>query len=217
MCRKYILAYTFWLLAVLVYGQIGELRNNLAIGINGGALYNTVDYTPRVGQDGYYGYQFGGTIRYISEKYMGLLCGVQAEANFVDKGWCEEKDRGGFRRSMSYIEVPFFANLSYGNDVVRGVLNLGPQFSFLLNERDFNKSALSEAYNHNHYADKKFDYGIAGGLGVELRSIVGNFILEGRYYFGLSDIYNNGKTDYYSRSAHNTISLKLTYLFDLIK
>lgn len=217
MGKKVILTYLLLLFAVFSYAQIGELRNNLSIGANGGALYNKVDYTPRVGQDGYYSYQFGGTIRYISEKYMGLLCGVQIEANFVDKGWREEKDKGGFRRSMSYVEIPFFANIAYGNDRVRGVLNLGPQFSFLLSERDFNKPASSDAYNHNHYADKKFDYGITGGLGVELRSLIGNFILEGRYYFGLSDIYNNGKTDYYARSAHNTISLKLTYLFDLIK
>lgn len=199
-----------------VFGQIGELRNNFSVGANGGALYNTVDYTPRVGQDGYFGYMFGGTARYISERYMGLLCGVQVEANFVDKGWREEKDKGGFRRSMSYLEIPFFAHMAYGNDVIRGVLNLGPQFSFLLNERDFNKTAGSTAYNHNHKADKTFDYGIAGGLGMELRTVAGNFILEARYYFGLSDIYNNGKTDYYSRSAHNTISLKLSYLFDII-
>ena len=61
----------------------------------------------------------------------------------------------------------------------------------------------------------KFDYGIAGGAGLEVRTGIGNFILEGRYYFGLNDFYNNTKRDYFGRSAHATIIGKLTYLFDL--
>ena len=64
-------------------------------------------------------------------------------------------------------------------------------------------------------ADRKFDYGIAGGAGLEVRTGIGNFILEGRYYFGLNDFYNNTKRDYFGRSAHATIIGKLTYLFDL--
>ena len=36
----------------------------------------------------------------------------------------------------------------------------------------------------------KFDYGITGGGGVELRTKkAGSFIVEGRYYFALSEIY----------------------------
>lgn len=59
----------------------------------------------------------------------------------------------------------------------------------------------------------KFDYGIAGGGGVELRTKkAGSFIVEGRYYFALSDFYSN-----FARAAHGTITIKLTYLFDLKK
>lgn len=218
MVRKiYLLALMIFAFCFASYSQIGELKTNLAVGFNGGALYNTVDFSPTVSQEGYFGYLFGGTVRYISEKYMGMFCGLQMEANFVDKGWAEEKEKGGFKRSMSYLEIPFFAHLAYGNRAVRGLLNIGPQFSFLLNERDIAGENVSDAYNHTHFADKKFDYGIAGGLGMEVRSKAGNFLLEARYYFGLSDIYNNGKTDYYGRSAHSTISVKLTYLFDIIK
>jgi hypothetical protein len=64
-------------------------------------------------------------------------------------------------------------------------------------------------------ADKKFDYGITGGMGVELRTGAGNFLIEGRYYYGLADFYNTTKKDYFSRAANTTIYAKITYLFDL--
>ena len=45
----------------------------------------------------------------------------------------------------------------------------------------------------------------------------GNFLVEGRYYYALSDFYNSTKKDYFSRSAHGVITAKITYLFDLRK
>ena len=45
----------------------------------------------------------------------------------------------------------------------------------------------------------------------------GNFLVEGRYYYALSDFYKSTKKDYFSRSAHGTIVAKITYLFDLKK
>ena len=65
--------------------------------------------------------------------------------------------------------------------------------------------------------ENKFDYGITGGAGLELRTNIGNFLVEGRYYYALSDFYKNTKKDYFARSAHSTIVVKMTYLFDLKK
>lgn len=39
----------------------------------------------------------------------------------------------------------------------------------------------------------KFDYGITAGAGIELNTRVGHFMLDGRYYYGLSDLYGNSK------------------------
>jgi 4-hydroxy-3-methylbut-2-en-1-yl diphosphate synthase IspG/GcpE len=58
---------------------------------------------------------------------------------------------------------------------------------------------------------KEADYGIAGGLGIELKTKIGNFFVEGRYYYGLSDIYKNSKTDDFGRSANQDIIIKLGY------
>ena len=42
-------------------------------------------------------------------------------------------------------------------------------------------------------------------------------MLEGRYYYGLSDIFGNGKQDVFGRSANGTIAIRATYLFDIIR
>jgi hypothetical protein len=51
-------------------------------------------------------------------------------------------------------------------------------------------------------------------MGFELRTGIGNFILDGRYYFGLSDIYNNAKADDFQASSNQVIGVKLTYFFN---
>ena len=64
--------------------------------------------------------------------------------------------------------------------------------------------------------ERKFDYGITGGAGIELNTRIGHFMLEGRYYYGLSDIFDNSKTDVFARSNNGTIVVKLTYLVDIL-
>lgn len=207
-----------------VYAQIGDLRNNWAIGINGGVNLNKVSFTSevRVKEQMQIGPAFGITARYISEKYFAMICGIQAELNFSQRGWKEDPDGKpySYERKMNYLELPFLVHLAFGKE--RGAqffINAGPQLGYLLNEKEiFGGDWQVNAYKqHEKAAERKFDYGIVGGGGLEIRTGAGNFLLEGRYYFGLSDFFNNSKRDYFERSAHTTISVRLTYLFDITK
>jgi hypothetical protein len=64
----------------------------------------------------------------------------------------------------------------------------------------------------------KFDYGIAAGGGIEFSvPKVGHFILEGRYYYGLGNIFKNSKSDYFGKSNYGQIIIKATYLFDIVR
>ena len=65
--------------------------------------------------------------------------------------------------------------------------------------------------------EHKFDYGITAGAGLEINTKVGHFLVEGRYYYGLSDVYGNSKKDVFGRSNNGTIIAKITYLFDIRK
>ena len=71
-------------------------------------------------------------------------------------------------------------------------------------------------YDTTYYEDriqKHFDYGLKGTMGLEFRTKAGSFVLDGRYYFGLSDIFNNAKKDWFQASNNRVIGVNLTYFF----
>ncbi len=207
--------------------QIGELRQNLAIGFNGGMNFNTVSFTPTVTQKTLSGINGGLSIRYISEKYFNMICGALLEINFSQHGWDEyykDYPQLTYTRTMNYVEIPFLAHLAWGKE--RGLqffIHAGPQIGFLLSDSEKqsnnwdNYDDLLETEQHGKKIQNNFDYGITGGMGIELRTKAGNFLLEGRYYYALSDFFKSAKRDPFSRSAHGVIAAKLSYLFDIRK
>lgn len=216
------------LCALPVQAQLQDQRHNLALGVSGGVNFSSISITPGFKQSKLIGPAFGVTVRYIGEKYFSMICGIQGEVNFSQRGWKEVIEDGTgntYHRAMNYLEVPLLAHLAFGKDKgngVRFVLNLGPQVAYLIGESEhmnenWDPSGRSPNEQYGKMADRKFDYGIIGGGGMEVRTGIGNFILEARYYYGLSDFYNNSKKDPFSRSAHSYITARLTYLFDIIK
>lgn len=207
--------------------QVGEQRHNFALGLNGGINLNSVSFSPTVRQSNLMGITGGLTARYISERYFKMICGAQIEVNFSQHGWDEyyqDYPDLQYTRKMNYIEIPLLAHLAFGKEK-RGLqffIHAGPQIGFFLSD-SYTQSGPWEDYSnivveqHDKKVDNKFDYGIAAGLGVELKTGAGNFLLEGRYYYALADFYSSTKKDYFSRSAHGVITAKLTYLFDLVK
>lgn len=59
----------------------------------------------------------------------------------------------------------------------------------------------------------KFDYGIAAGVGVEwILKRKHSFFLEGRYYYGLGNIYKATKRDFFAASRGMSIEITLGYM-----
>ncbi|WP_291529143.1 porin family protein [Bacteroides sp. UBA939] len=211
------------------HAQIGELRNNFAVGFNGGVNMNSVSFSPAVRQKNLMGVNGGLTARYISEKYFSMICGVQLELNYSQHGWDEFNEDYPdlqYTRKMNYVEIPFLAHLAFGKERgVRFFINMGPQVGFFISDTRTKNDAWDNlpsivaitTEQHDKDVENKFDYGITGGLGLELRTKAGNFLIEGRYYYALSDFYKSTKKDYFSRSAHGVIVAKISYLFDLKK
>jgi len=44
---------------------------------------------------------------------------------------------------------------------------------------------------------------------------LGHFLLEGRYYYGLGNIYGDTKKDFFASSNMGSIVVKLTWLMDV--
>lgn len=232
--RKLIVGGFFLLLGTVTgLAQVGQLRDNFSIGFGGGYNLSSVDFSPTVKQDLQPGLMGGITMRYTTEKYFALICAAQLEVNFAQRGWREFIDDGShntYSCTTDYIEIPFFAHIGWGKEE-RGLqffVNAGPQIGFFLGKEEF--LGFSEEYpwrpemrpnqinmQYGKAVENKFEYGIAGGAGVELKTGMGNFILEGRYFFGLADMFGNAKADPFGRSANTTITIKLSYLVDIVK
>ena len=164
----------------------------------------------------------GVTVRWNTEPHLGL----QAELNFSQQGWqekYEEKPEYHYSRTINYIEMPFLTHIYFGKKNFRFFVNLGPKIGFALGEStDSNLNGVNPNENrpdeqHTLEVQRKFDWGLCGGPGIELRTGIGSFLLEGRYYYALGDIFNSRKGNPFPKSASQVISAKITYLIPIIK
>lgn len=242
--RHFILSIILTLFPVAIMAQIGEHRNDLSIGFNGGLNMSSVSFTPKVSQTKLNGLTGGISVRYVCEKYFSTVCSLYGEVNYSQIGWKEDivdindmpviNPATGlpeeYSRTINYIQVPLMAHLAWGREQ-KGFaffVNLGPQFGIYLSESTKTNFDIA----NRNYADRvnpvcaqdtmavenKFDYGIAAGAGIEFsHPKLGHFLLEGRYYYGLGNIYGDSKRDYFGSSNFGTITVKLAYLFDIVR
>lgn len=230
---KYRIALTLLLaLPMMVAAQVGKYRSDLAIGVNGGILMNRITFSPRVQQGMTMGPEIGLSLRYTCEKYFAAVCALQAEINYSRLGWKEVPEDGTYtyQRNLDYVHIPLMARLGFGRERkgFMGYIILGPEVGFCIGDKELRTGEWTEegipatpegpTSQYGKAVEKKFDYGILGGAGVEFsHPRVGHFAVEGRYVFGLSDIFKNGKKDPFGRSAHSSIVVKMSYFWDIKK
>ena len=240
--KHLLILFLFLALPWSLFAQIGEHRNTLSVGPTAGWNITNIKFTPKVEQKGFGGFSGGVALRYTVEKYFSTICSIQLELNYAQMGWKEDiKDINNnpvinattgaaenYSRTINYIQVPLLAHLAWGKEKkgLNFFFNAGPQLGAYISEStksnfDFDKRNMGDRVSSvvaqdTMKVEHKFDYGIAAGLGVEY-SIpkVGHFLLEGRYYYGLGNIYGDSKRDYFASSNYQTICIRLTYLFDL--
>ena len=222
--------------------QIGEHRDEFAMGFSAGYVFSNIGFTPTVPQNMHGGITGGVTFRYTTEKYFSSICSIVGEVNYAQLGWKENiidsksnpviNATTGlaeeYERTINYVQIPVLARLGWGRER-RGAqffIQAGPQMGFFLNEstktnfnfaqRNMTDRSSKIVAQDTMSVEKKFDYGIVAGIGIEYSvPKVGHFMLEGRYYYGLGNIYGNSKSDYFGRSNFGNIVIKLSYLFDL--
>ena len=224
--------------------QVGEYRNEIALGVNGGYTMSNVGFNPDIPQTNLGGMTAGITLRSTCEKYFKSICALVAALNYTQMGWKEDLRNVDdmpvinpvtgmaeeYQRQLGYLQLPVFARLGWGREQkgFQFYFQAGPQVGYLLTEKtkmNFNYADRNQeervgvqqlAPQDTMSVENKFDYGIAAGLGLEYsHPKVGHFLLEGRYYYGLGDLYGNSKRDFFGRSNNNCIVVKLTWLLDI--
>lgn len=231
---NYRIAHIFLLMALplMAAAQVGKYRSDLAIGVNGGIIMDRMTFSPRVQQGMAIGPEIGLSFRYTCEKYFAAVCALQTEVNYSRQGWKEIPENGTYTyaRTLDYVHIPFMARMGFGRERkgFMGYIVLGPEIGFCIGDHEQRTGEWTEeglpkqpegpTAQYGKAVEKKFEYGILGGAGVEFsHPRVGHFALEGRYLFGLSDIFGNGKKDPFGRSAHSSIVVKMSYFWDIRK
>ncbi|GHT37289.1 hypothetical protein FACS189435_1990 [Bacteroidia bacterium] len=185
---------------------------------------SSISFVPKIQQKQLLGSHIGATIRWITEKNLGLL----AEVNFSQQGWDEAFDnpQHAYTRRLNFIDIPFLTHIYFGGKRVRVFANLGPKIGFLFSESTSENVIASPPqdnslpYQTEQWelpAKNAFAWGLCGGPGIELRTGIGIFQLEGRYYYALGDLFGNRKADYFPKSSSQVILGKVTYLIPILK
>ena len=243
---KKTILFLLFMISLSAKAQIGEHRNDLAIGVNGGYVLGNVGFTPTVPQKMHGGLTGGFTVRYTSEKYFKSICAIVGEVNIAQMGWKEDilnvNDEPvinsvtgvaeEYERQLTYIQVPLMARLGWGRERkgFQAFFQLGPQVGFFLSDKTTTNFEWEDrniadrvgvqqyAYQDTMSVKNKFDYGIAVGAGLEFsRPKIGHFLLEARYYYGLGNIFGNSKADTFGKSNNGSMMVKVSYLFDIIR
>ncbi len=190
-----------------------------------------------VGVRGGYG---GGMIRFEPARETGLLLGypsggvtwkyysptpvvgaIEVDLQYVKKGYKEYprvNSDTSYQRTLSAVELPFFwqPHVYLFNRSARAFLNLGVYVSYIISSDSLtvsktNGTLYSGSYPFRTVKDNRWEYGLCGGVGINVLIKRYEITAEARYSFGYSDIYKN--TDKYPgnprRSPVDMINISL--------
>lgn len=211
------------LLGCFSFTALAQQDNSIrefSIGPSGGVNFSRVNFQPKVSESMLMQYNMGVMARYIGDKYVGL----QLEVRYSKQGWKESFPAGStaqYSHSIDYIDIPFMTHICTNGKRFQFFLNLGPQIGFAIGDKETYNFGADEKPNdrenaqHGMAIKNKFNWGLCGGPGVELKTGIGNFLLEGRVFFGLSDIFGNKKEDHFAASSNMNVSANFTYLIPI--
>lgn len=201
-------------------------KPHVAIGGHAGMTLSRMSFSPSVPQGWASGVTMGVQASYSEER----LVGVVGELNFSQHGWEEQFDDNpglSYKRTLNYIELPVMTHIYFGPSRCKFFFNLGPQFGYMVSNSisanfDYTDPAAAGIASTRRVnqmkmeVEHKFDYGIAAGFGVEWWAAPRHSVyVEGRFYYGLGNIYNSSKADEFSASRSMSIYVTAGYNFRL--
>ena len=120
-------------------------------------------------------------------------------------------------------------HIFFGGQRIKGFFNLGPEIEVMIGDKISSNFAYQDAATMEYFlhdtrhieqmtAELKniLDYGICAGAGFEVNlSRKHSLLLEGRFYYGLTDAFANHKTDTFSSSNSMSVMVTLGYFYRL--
>ena len=120
-------------------------------------------------------------------------------------------------------------HIFFGNRRVKGFFNLGPELNIMLGDGIKSNFIYQDAAAMDYFIqdprhieqltmdiNNRLDYGICAGAGMEVNlNPKHSLLLEGRFYYGLTDVFPNHKTDVFAGSNSMSITVTLGYFYRL--
>ncbi len=220
--------FSFILVLIAAFTAAAETyyKPHIYVGGRAGISMAQMSFSPSVRQGMTSGTTGAVSIRYTEEKLFALV----AEFGWTTRGWKEDFEESplSYSRSLTYINLPVLTQIRFGSSRFKTFINLGPQFAYMIG------SSISSNFDYRDVASvpdfpanrqtaqldmeikNKFDYGICGAVGFEFFVKPRHSVqLEGRYYFGLGNIFPSRKADHFSASRNMSIEISLGYNFRL--
>jgi len=189
-------------------------RPQTLIGVQYGLSWNEVNFSPRLPQTNLQANRIGLLFRYTAEQHLG----IQLELAYDQRGWAETRDgaSSNYTRTIDYIDFAAFTHISIGKGAVRPLILLGSYLSYPIAQEEFipNDPIWQDfplGYYNNPVPDR-LQYGLAGGLGIELYFESFSFQLDGRYRSALGGVFATGEYDFtFSNSRGITAQASLLF------
>jgi hypothetical protein len=131
---------------------------------------------------------------------------IEVQPMYLRKGGTDMADRNNpnIDFNLSYLEVPVLVKVMFG-EAIRPYVICGPTFGIRLGaEAEAELGGVLSGGNLRTYtADlddvtKSYDFGLGFGAGVSVALKMGTLFLDGRYTFGLVDLFESGLVEWKS-------------------
>jgi hypothetical protein len=203
------------------------------IGLSGGYTNNDL-YTSTAGRalTGYergHGFELAIPVRYQLNSWFA----VQAELQYIQRNYTWQRtgqyDRVSSTVTNSFMDLPLLANFSLGGERFRVFANTGGYMGVWIDSRrkgtqientqdPFNSGAVfyddyDERVEFDDQRDSRFEAGLLVGLGLQYAFKPCTLFLEGRYYYGLTDLQQDYEYNMIPR-MNDTLSVTMGVLFN---
>jgi hypothetical protein len=187
---------------------VANAQTGLKLGLKGGFNGATVSGSDSKGSEYKAGFAAGGLLNYGFTDHAS----VQGELLYSQKGFSIDNAGGTTAKStLGYIDVPILFKYTVGDDGKGLFLELGPQGSFIINQRSFVEDSGGKQIGSSETSTDAFNkavIGYVGGIGYQLTSGLG---LGVRYTGDVSQVLKDNAG---ALNLHNSVfQFQVHYLF----
>lgn len=218
-----------------------RLEIGIAGGYNKNYLHSSTGYRAFTTYEAESGFEIGLPILYhINDWFAMQIEPAYIQKNYQIKrtGFFE----GIYQKNINnYIQLPIIAQFSFGGKQLRGFLNMGGYAGYWTSGRVkgsapnvfdnrpeiadneeidhflqvYQRYTYNEQYNFDSRRDRRIELGLLAGVGIQyLLQEKYRFFVEGRYYYGLTDLQKKYMTNQTPR-YHDNYGIRIGCLFNL--